>query len=67
MIGCGTIARGADAMKKSRKPTERARPKRAPYRRPKLREYGSIQSITLSTTIISAKKDGAGGAGKTAV
>lgn len=54
-------------MKKSRKPTERARPKRAPYRRPKLREYGSIQSITLSTTIISAKKDGAGGAGKTAV
>lgn len=54
-------------MKKSQKPTERAKPKRAPYRRPKLRAYGNIQTITLATTVNSMKKDGAGGGGKTAV
>jgi hypothetical protein len=54
-------------MKTSRKPTARAKAKRAPYRQPKLRSYGSVQSITLATTVHSMKKDGAGGAGKTAV
>ena len=54
-------------MKKSPKKTDSATPHRAPYRRPKLRAYGSIQSITLATTVHSMNKDGAGGGGKTQV
>ena len=54
-------------MKKSPKKADRATPQRAPYRRPKLRAYGSIQSITLATSARNTKSDGAGGGGKTQV
>jgi hypothetical protein len=54
-------------MEKSPKTGERSKPRRAPYRQPKLRAYGSIQSITQARQIIASKFDGAGGGGKTQV
>jgi hypothetical protein len=54
-------------MKKTTTPVDRSVAKKAPYRRPKLRSYGSIQAMTLATTVMSMTKDGAGGGGKTAV
>jgi len=54
-------------MKKTTQNADQAAAKRAPYRRPKLRSYGSIQSITLATTVKSVQMDGAGGGGKTAI
>jgi hypothetical protein len=54
-------------MEKSPKNPERAKPRRAPYRRPTLRAYGSIQSITQARFVLSSKSDGAGGGGKTRV
>lgn len=54
-------------MDKTPKTTERAKPRRAPYRQPKLRDYGSIESITQSKFINAPRFDGAGGGGKTNV
>ena len=54
-------------MQKSPKTHEGAKPRRAPYRAPKLRAYGSIQSITQAKFVLSSKPDGAGGGGKTQV
>jgi hypothetical protein len=54
-------------MEKKPTTTERAKPRRAPYRQPKLRDYGSIQSITQSKFVYSSRYDGAGGGGKTRV
>ena len=47
--------------------TERAKPRRAPYRPPKLRAYGSLQSITRAKWLLSSRYDGGGGGGKTRV
>lgn len=53
-------------MEKSPKTSEGSKPRRAPYRQPRLRAYGSIQSITKSQRG-GSKFDGAGGGGKTQV
>jgi hypothetical protein len=42
-------------------------PRRAPYHPPRLRDHGSIQSITQAQFIHAARSDGAGGGGKTNV
>ena len=39
-------------------------PRRAPYRPPTLRAYGSIQAITQSRSFLRMVDDGAGGGGK---
>ena len=54
-------------VEKSPKTGERVKPRRAPYRPPKLRVYGSIQAITLARHVQATKFDGAGGGGKTSV
>jgi hypothetical protein len=54
-------------MKKSPRNADRGTSKRAPYRQPKLRPYGSIQAITLAQNVMSNVMDGGGGGGKTAV
>ena len=54
-------------MKKPPRKAGRPASKRAPYRPPKLRAYGNIQSITRATTIASPQMDGAGGGGKTQI
>jgi hypothetical protein len=54
-------------MEKVQRKTARATARRAPYRRPTLRSYGSLQSLTRSQNILSKTFDGAGGGGKTRV
>lgn len=41
--------------------------RRAPYRQPTLRPYGSIQSLTLALNVMALTMDGPGGGGKTAL
>jgi hypothetical protein len=53
--------------RKPAKTAEHPTPRRAPYRRPTLRAYGSIQSITQARQVSSTKYDGAGGGGKTRI
>lgn len=50
-----------------KKPTAPANKPRAPYQKPVLKSYGSIQSITLAKAVKSVVMDGPGGGGKTSV
>ncbi len=54
-------------MEKRPQASERKNPRRTPYRQPKLRVHGSIQSITQAKFVNSSRSDGAGGGGKTSV
>lgn len=53
-------------MDKSPKTPDRETPRRAPYSEPKLRAYGSVQSMTLAKDVGNTM-DGPGGGGKTQV